>query len=83
MRFEEKKIVFCYSEPRLFFTLEPSSDGQLEISKHKWTAEIRCQNQIKPIYRPLKLELKSIIFILLVKNDSNSLIAQKLIDVTV
>ena len=58
-------------------------NGQLEINKHKRNADYRCRNEIKLIPRPLKLDLKLIIQIFIRKNDRNSLIKQKLIDVIV
>ena len=78
-----KRNVSSYGQPRLFSHFARASDGQLEINKHKGNADYRCRNEIKPIHRPLKLELKLIIQISTGKNDGNSLITQKLIDVIV
>ena len=82
VRFEEKNCLFL-RWATLVFTPNSACDGWLEISKHKCNAGIRYHNKIEPIDRPLNLELKSIILILIGKNDSNWLITQKLIDVTV
>ena len=78
-----KRNVSSYGQPRLFSHFARASDGQLEINKHKGNADYRGRNEIKPIYRPLKLELKLIIQIFIGKNYRNSLIIQKLTDVVV
>ena len=82
VRFEEKSCLLL-RWATFVFTPNLAGDGQLELNKRKWNAGIRCHIRIKPIDRPLKLELKSIILILRGKNDRNSLITQKLIDVPV